>query len=98
MLYFTERYWTLPDMYEVNNEFDGEYDQDEYEKKIAGIIRNAVKQARNEGKENVDSWLAAIRVLNTEDHYLMLMMDAADAERGLRKRGVATAGGSTLSY
>src|SRR5436309_14122782 len=35
MLYFTESGWTLPDIMQVSEQFDREYDQDEYEKKIA---------------------------------------------------------------
>jgi hypothetical protein len=31
MLYFTESGWTLPDIMKVNDDFDREYDQDEYE-------------------------------------------------------------------
>src|SRR5690349_23643303 len=34
MLYFTESGWTLPDIMQVSEQFDREYDQDEYEKKI----------------------------------------------------------------
>ena len=45
MLYFTENYWTLPDMMEVNEAFDRDYDTAEYEKKIAQLVRHA--RARN---------------------------------------------------
>lgn len=38
MLYFSETAWTLPDIMEVNNEFDREYDQAEYENKISRLI------------------------------------------------------------
>ncbi len=37
MLYFTESGWTLPDMAAVSEEFDSEYDQSKYEKKIASL-------------------------------------------------------------
>lgn len=30
MLYFSETHWTVPDMLEVNQRFDHEYNQDEY--------------------------------------------------------------------
>ncbi len=33
MLYFSETAWTLPDIREVNNEFDKNYHQNEYERK-----------------------------------------------------------------
>jgi hypothetical protein len=41
MLYFTESGWTLPDIEQVQEDFDRDYDQDEYEKKVAGLIRKA---------------------------------------------------------
>ncbi len=45
MLYFSDTDWTLPDIAEVNEQFEGEYDADVYEKKMANIIRDSVKQA-----------------------------------------------------
>ena len=44
MLYFTESGWTLPDMTTVCEDFDREYDQNGYEKKIASLIRQARSQ------------------------------------------------------
>ena len=38
MLYFTESGWTLPDMPAVSEDFDRDYDQSKYEKKIAKLI------------------------------------------------------------
>jgi len=38
MLFFTESGWTLPDMMKVNKDFDRQYDQDEYEHKIARLV------------------------------------------------------------
>jgi hypothetical protein len=46
MLYFTENYWTLPDMMEVNEAFDRDYDAAEYEKKIAQLVRHAHARTR----------------------------------------------------
>jgi hypothetical protein len=34
MLYFSETDWTLPDIMEVNEQFDRECNQDEYEKRL----------------------------------------------------------------
>jgi hypothetical protein len=42
MLYFSETDWTLPDMMTVSAEFDRDYDQDEYERKIGGLV-NGIK-------------------------------------------------------
>src|SRR5579863_8531432 len=56
MLYFTESGWTLPDIASVGEEFDREYDQDQYEKKIARLIRKAYKHARRESRDEYDGW------------------------------------------
>ena len=77
MLYFSETDWTLPDISEVNEEFERDYDQDQYDKKIGRVISNALRQARKEGKESSDNWSDAIRLLRNEDHYLLVMLDDA---------------------
>ena len=41
MLYFTEILPSLPDIYAVNSEFERDYDSDEYESKIAGLLKRA---------------------------------------------------------
>jgi hypothetical protein len=82
MLYFSETGWTLPDIMEVNNEFDREYDQAEYEKKIACLIRNETKRVRKENPEDFESWISAIRRLKKEDHYICVMVDLAGVSTG----------------
>jgi hypothetical protein len=77
MLYFSETYWTLPDMAEVSAEFDRDYDQDEYERKIAGLVR-AIQQALIEDEEADRSWENAVRVLREEDHYLVVLINGAN--------------------
>jgi hypothetical protein len=42
MLYFSETAWTLPDIWDVNDKFDRDYDQDVYERKISQLMKNAV--------------------------------------------------------
>ncbi len=83
MLYFTESGWTLPDIMKVNEDFDREYDQDEYEHKIAKLVAKADKRIRKGSRDDYDKWWAAIRFLQREDHYLLVMMRLA----GLRSRG-----------
>lgn len=82
MLYFTETAWTLPDIMEVNEQFDREYNAAEYEKKIAGLIRKARKRARKEDKKEFDEWSAAVRRLSKEDHYLLVMTQQAGISAG----------------
>ena len=74
MLYFTETAWTLPDMEKVSSEFDEQYDQDEYEAKIAALVRGIERDlARN--SDDKASWDNAVKTLSTEDHYLLVLID-----------------------
>ena len=80
MLYFSETAWTLPDMAEVNQEFDSNYDQGEFERKIARIVRN-IQRAPISDKGEERSWDQAVRVLRSEDHYLLVLIDSAGTAR-----------------
>jgi hypothetical protein len=77
MMYFSEKAWTLPDIWEMNEAFDREYDQAEYEEKIAGLIRSLRGEARKRDTKELAEWEAAVRVLRREDHYLLVMIDVA---------------------
>ena len=79
MLYFSETHWTLPNIAEVNEQFDAEYDQDEYEEKIARLIRNARDHARKENPVEFEDWSNAVKALNREDRYLLVMVASAGA-------------------
>jgi hypothetical protein len=83
MLYFTESGWTLPNIMKVSEDFDREYDQDQYEQKIAKLITKADKRIRKGSRDDYDRWWAAIRFLQQEDHYITVMIRLA----GLRPRG-----------
>jgi hypothetical protein len=83
MLYFTESGWTLPDILKVNEDFDRQYDQDEYEHKIAKLITKVDRHIRKGSRDDYDRWWAAIRFLQREDHYITVMIRLA----GLRPRG-----------
>jgi hypothetical protein len=94
MLYFSETAWTLTDIAEVNEAFDRECDPAEYEQKIANLIRKLCANARAVNKEEFDTWTEAVRTLRKEDHYLLVMIDAAGASsrpRGDFLKLVATA-------
>ena len=77
MLYYTETGWTLPDMPDISDKFDREYDQDEYEEKIAKIVKAAADRAKKTSRDEYKQWWAAVRFLNTEDHYISLLIDEA---------------------
>ncbi len=78
MLYFSETDWTLPDIMQVNDEFDRNYDQNDYEKKITKLILKAAKHDRRKSRDEYDSWLKAIRILEREDHYMLVMVKQAN--------------------
>jgi len=80
MLYFSETAWTLPDISEVSEAFDLEYNQPEYEEKIAKLIRSLRAEARKRDSTEPAEWEAAVRALRGEDHYLLVMIDAADGK------------------
>lgn len=64
-------------MMKVSDEFDREYDQNEYEKKIRGLATTAMKRCRKESPEEYDIWQSAIHVLEKEDHYILVMFSQA---------------------
>jgi hypothetical protein len=74
MLYFTEAGWTLPQMNDVSKEFGRQYDQDRYEAKISGLIRR-LQETQDESAER--DWISAVNLLRSEDHYILVMIDAA---------------------
>jgi len=75
MLYFTETEETLPDIYEINEQFEHDYDGPAYEKKIAGLLRNAYRRFCRDSPEGKNRWKRAIADLRGEDHYLLVMVD-----------------------
>jgi hypothetical protein len=82
MLYFSETGWTLPDMMDIYDKFDSAYDQDEYEHKVARLIRGAYGRASKDKTGNYEKWWAGIRILDKGDHYLSVMIRLA----GVRPR------------
>jgi hypothetical protein len=75
MLYFSETDWTLPDMTTVSAEFDRDFGQDEYEKKIGGLVRQFL--TRDEAQVDQEAWDDAVLKLSDEDHYLLVLIDSA---------------------
>ena len=71
MLYFSESGWTIPDALDVSAAFDREYDTDQYEQKIAGLVQAARKRATG---ETAARWTNAIDKLAEGDHYISIML------------------------
>jgi hypothetical protein len=84
MLYFSETGWTLPDMKRVSAEFDSDYDQSEYEQKIGGLANRIQSRLRAQNLQEEESWNRAIQKLSQGDHYLLVLVDAANP---LQKKG-----------
>jgi len=78
MLYFTETGLTLPDMKQVSSEFDTGYDQDEYEQKIGGLASKIQARLRAQGNPEEETWDRAIMKLSRGDHYLLVLINAAN--------------------
>jgi hypothetical protein len=84
MLYFSETDWTLPDMQEVSAEFDRDYDQDEYEQKIGGLIRGFKAGDEARRQQEIEDWDIAVEMISGEDHYLLVLIDAASVGGAVR--------------
>ena len=77
MLHFSESHPCLPDIYEVNAEFENNYDPNQYEAKVAGLLRRAREQDRKQSAVQDGQWNDAIDALQHEDHYILVMVHAA---------------------
>lgn len=75
MLYFTETGWTLPDMKEISAEFDRDYDQDEYESKIGGLIIGIKGRLATQSEEEQETWDRAMEKLSAGDNYLSVLVN-----------------------
>lgn len=79
MLYFSESAWTLPGIVGVSDAFVREYNQAEYEQKLAKLIRKICANDRIHNREEFDAWNEAVRILSEEDHYLLVLINAAES-------------------
>jgi len=81
MLYFTEAEYLLPDMEEVEARFDAEYDQSEYEEKVSRLMASLYRRLRKESRHDLKSWNEAIKFLERQNHYVLVMVERAKASR-----------------
>jgi hypothetical protein len=84
MLYFTESGWTLPDMIAVNEEFERDYDDDEYEQKIGGLVAKIQASDAKQSEQDQAAWDDAVMKLVEGDHYILVLIDAAPSPLGIR--------------
>lgn len=80
MLYFSETDWTLPDMAAVSAEFGRDYDENEYERRISGLVRKIEADKRGHDKEEGQAWNAAVEKLSQGDRYLLVLLDPSLSE------------------
>jgi hypothetical protein len=86
MLYFSETGWTLPNILEVNKEFERLYDDNEYEAKIGALIQSFLRRAQAEDEEVCELWTKAVEKLREGDYYLLVMIDLDPQSRGSKNR------------
>jgi len=77
MLYFTESQPSLAVLHEVNATFEREYDSDEYERKVAGLLQRAREHDVAQSPAAGQQWNDAIESLKSEDHYILVMLYCA---------------------
>jgi hypothetical protein len=73
MMYFTETGNCPEDPIALNEEFEGQYDTAEYEKKISRLIHHAYKRVSDEHGASLQTWNEAIRRLKRGDHYVLVL-------------------------
>ena len=64
-----------PDIWEVNEVFEQDYDTPTYEAKIGNLARRAKGYAARTNELQV--WKEAVRTLKQEDHYLLILLAAS---------------------
>jgi hypothetical protein len=77
MLHFSEAYPSLPDIYEINAEFERHYDADEYEAKVADLLKSARDRDSRSSPGREREWKDALDALKNEDHYILVMVRQA---------------------
>lgn len=80
MLYFTEVHPSLPDIYEVNAQFERDYDSDEYEARIVGLLKHARDRDSHSSPNGEQNWKDALDALKKEDYYILVMLYRAFPE------------------
>jgi hypothetical protein len=77
MLYFTEDGGLSRAMAAVSEEFDRDYDQDDYEERIGGLVQRLLAQPDAAAEE--EDWDNAAIKLCDGDHYLSVLINASPA-------------------
>jgi hypothetical protein len=81
MMYFTESADAVEDPIKLNEEFDAEYDNAEYEAKISKLLHHAHDRIKKKNPETAGEWDAAMQQLRKGDHYILALWDLPSSER-----------------
>lgn len=77
MMYFTETGECPEDPIALNDAFEAEYDTDNYEEKVSGLLRHAYARLKKENPSSARTWDEAVQDLRKGDHYLLVFLDDA---------------------
>jgi len=68
---------SLPNVSAVNAEFERNYDSDEYDAKVAGLLKRARDRDQKDSPAREQQWRDALHALQKEDHYILVMVSHA---------------------
>ena len=73
MMYFTETGECPENPITLNDAFEAEYDNDEYEAKVSKLMHHAYLRNKKENPESLRRWKEAMRELSKGDHYILVL-------------------------
>lgn len=80
MMYFTESDpLSCENPLEINDEFEKEYNDAEYEAKMSNLLHHTYERLKAEGTERKRDWDEAIRTLRKGDHYFLVLWNLKPA-------------------
>jgi hypothetical protein len=74
MMYFTETSEMREDPLGLNDAFEAEYDDAEYEAKIGKLMRRTHARLKEENPSLAPTWDEAVQELRKGDHYLLVLL------------------------
>jgi hypothetical protein len=89
-IYFTEWDDSGGDPIALNEEFEAQYNAEEYEPKIAELMRHAHARLK-ENSSSARTWDEAVAELNKGDHYLLVPLDRGPSKWQLLRAGSSAA-------
>jgi hypothetical protein len=68
-------------MMEVDEAFDRDLDMVEYEERIGGLVKRYLDRVRKTDAQELAAWTAALKTIQAEDHYLLVLIDGSPEDR-----------------